>query len=240
MKEIKLIRFNQTKYHGNLKVMTGVNTQQLKLQKRKNRTLRMVLIAMFVALIAVGAFIKFPVGIVPVAMQCAFCVLCALTLGARDATIAVLIYLIMGLVGIPIFTAGGGFSYVLQPTFGYLLGYVFAVPIGAIVARGVKNTSRPKLWRLLLGGFILLAILYTFGVLYMYCILNFYMGKALAMSKAWLTGATIFLPTDCAWCVVASVVAHRVVPIVFKRADGMYGIKAELCGEEYVRGFSDR
>ena len=43
-------------------------------------------------------------------MQCAFCILCALMLGAKDATIAVAIYLAMGLVGIPIFTAGGGVS----------------------------------------------------------------------------------------------------------------------------------
>ena len=195
----------------------------------------MVLIAMFVALIAVGAFIKFPIGIVPVAMQCAVCIFCALVLGARDATIAVVIYLVMGLIGIPIFTAGGGFSYVFQPTFGYLLGYLFAVPVGAIVARGVKNTSRPKFWRLLLGAFTVLTILYTFGVMYMYLLLNFYMGKALEMSKAWLTGAAVFLPTDSAWCVVASIVAYRVVPLVFKKADGMYGLRADICNEEYQR-----
>lgn len=211
------------------------NTSTLKLQKRKNRTLRLILIALFVALIAVGAFIKFPIGIVPVAMQCAMCILCALVLGARDATIAVLIYLAMGLVGIPIFTAGGGFAYVLQPTFGYLLGYIFAVPVGALIARGVHNTSRPKLWRLLLGAFALLAILYTFGVIYMYLILNFYLGKAINMSAAWLTGCAIFLPTDCSFAVIASTVAHRVVPLVFKRSEGMLNIHADICNEEYVR-----
>lgn len=219
MKEIKCHRFNQAK----------------PVQKRKNRTLRLILIALFVALIAVGAFIKFPIGIVPVAMQCAMCMLCALVLGARDATIAVLIYLAMGLVGIPIFTAGGGFAYVLQPTFGYLLGYIIAVPVGALIARGVRNTSRPKLWRLLLGAFTLLAILYTFGVIYMYLILNFYFGKAINMSAAWLTGCAIFLPTDCSFAVLASIVAYRVVPLVFKRSEGMLNIRADICNEEYVR-----
>lgn len=211
------------------------NLQINKVQRRKNRTLRLVLIAVFVALIAVGAFIKFPVGIVPVSMQCAMCVLCALLLGAKDATVAVAIYIAMGLVGIPIFTAGGGFAYVLQPTFGYLVGYLFAVPAGALIARGVKNTSRPKLWRLLIGAFATLTILYTFGVTYMYLMLNFYMGKALEMSKAWLTGAAVFLPTDGVWCVVASVVAHRVVPLVFRKSEGMWGVRADLCNEEYAR-----
>lgn len=211
------------------------NLQINKVQRRKNRTLRFVLIAVFIALIAVGAFIKFPIGIVPVSMQCAMCVLCALMLGAKDATIAVAIYIAMGLVGIPIFTAGGGFAYVLQPTFGYLVGYLFAMPAGALIARGVKNTSRPKLWRMLLGAFATLTILYTFGVMYMYLMLNFYMGKALEMSKAWLTGAAVFLPTDCVWCIVASIVAHRVVPLVFRKSEGMFNLRADLCNEEYTR-----
>ena len=210
-------------------IKTNMNRQN------KNRTLRLVLIALFVALIAVGAFIKFPIGIVPVSMQCAFCILCALMLGAKDATISVAIYLAMGLVGIPIFTAGGGFSYVLQPTFGYLLGYIFALPAGALVARGLSNTSRPKLWRLLLGAFTALTIVYTFGVMYMYLMLNFYMGKAIDIGKAWMTGCAVFLPTDVCWCIVASLVAHRVVPLVFKRSVGMYNVRAYLCNEEYVR-----
>lgn len=206
---------------------------KVKLKMKKGRTLRLVLIAVFIALIAVGAFIKFPIGIVPVSMQCAMCVLCALMLGARDGVITVAIYLIMGLIGIPIFIAGGGFGYVLQPTFGYLLGYIVAVPVGALVARGVHNSSRPKLWRLLLGAFTVLTILYTFGVMYMYLLLNFYMGKAMEMSKAWLTGCAVFLPTDGAWCIVGSIVAYKVVPLVFKRTVGLCGLSAELCAEEY-------
>ena len=121
-----------------------------RVRRGRGRTLRLVLIAVFVALIAGGAFIKFPVGIVPVSMQCAVCILCALLLGAKDSTVAVAVYLVMGLAGIPIFTAGGGIGYVVKPTFGYLLGYIFALPIGAIIARGFGNTSRPKFWRLLL------------------------------------------------------------------------------------------
>ena len=206
--------------------------KNIKLQKRKSRTLRLVLIAIFVALIAVGAFIKFPIGIVPVSMQCAMCVLCALILGAKDGVATIAIYLIMGLVGIPIFTAGGGFTYVLQPTFGYLLGYIVAVPVGAIVARGVHNTARPKLWRLLLGALTVLAILYTFGVFYMYLMLNYYLGSAIDMSKAWLTGAAVFLPTDCMWCIVASLIAYKVVPLVYKYTLGRLSVTQT---EEYIR-----
>ncbi|MDE5601140.1 MAG: biotin transporter BioY [Clostridia bacterium] len=221
MKPLRYSRITNTK-----------TANSVKLQKRKSRTLRLVLIAIFIALIAVGAFIKFPIGIIPVSMQCAMCVLCALILGAKDGAATIAIYLIMGLIGIPIFTAGGGFTYVLQPTFGYLLGYLVAVPVGAIVARGVHNTARPKLWRLLLGSLTVLAILYTFGVFYMYLMLNFYMGKALDMSKAWLTGAAVFLPTDGMWCVVASLIAYKVVPLVYKYTLGRLSVTQT---EEYVR-----
>ena len=105
--------------------------------KRQNslkRTARLAVIAMFVALITVGAFIKFPIGIVPVSMQMAVCILCALTLGPWESLAAVAIYIAMGLIGIPVFTAGGGFSYVLQPTFGYLAGYLIALPVCGVIA----------------------------------------------------------------------------------------------------------
>ena len=203
--------------------------------KTKNRTRRLVYIAIFIALIIVGAFIKFPVGIVPVSMQCAFCILCALILGAKDGTVAILIYLAMGLVGIPIFTAGGGFSYVLQPTFGYMLGYIFAIPAGALIARGVRNTPNPKLWRLLLGAFTALVIVYFVGVMYMYLMLNFYVGNEIEIGKAWLTGCAIFLPTDCMWCVVGSLVAWRILPRLGLARQNVINSKKSVQYEEYRR-----
>ena len=96
--------------------------------KTISRTLRLVRIAIFLALIIVGAFVKFPIGIVPVSMQFAFCMFASLMLGGTDALICVAIYVAMGLVGIPVFSAGGGIFYVLQPTFGYVLGFLIAAP----------------------------------------------------------------------------------------------------------------
>lgn len=93
--------------------MVNGDIKKRKRENVKTQTLRLARIAVFVALIAAGAFVKIPIGIVPVSLQCAVCILCALLLGAKDATVAVAIYIVMGLVGIPIFTAGGGFTYVL-------------------------------------------------------------------------------------------------------------------------------
>ncbi len=201
----------------------------------RRRTARMVGIAMSVALIAVGAFVKIPIGIVPVSMQMAFCILSALLLGPWDALVAVTIYLAMGLMGIPIFTAGGGFAYVFQPTFGYLAGYLLALPVCGVIARGVRSDAPVKLRRLLLGAFAAMAIVYTFGVTYMYLMLNFYVGSHIALGKAWLTGSAVFLPTDIMWCVVGSLVAKRVVPVLDRARLAGRGMKRALMQEPYLR-----
>ncbi len=203
--------------------------------KRRGRTLRLALIAMFVALIAVGAFIKVPIGIVPVSLQMAFALLSALLLGPADSLIAVLIYLLMGLVGIPIFTAGGGIFYVLQPTFGYLLGYVFALPVAGVIARGARCDARPNYARMLLGALAGMAIVYTFGVTYMYLMLNFYLAKPISLKSAWLTGAAVFLPTDITWCVIGAAVARRIVPRLYGMSVTTKGISKPLLYEEYQR-----
>lgn len=173
--------------------------------------MRLVRIAIFVALIIVGAFVKFPIGIVPVSMQFAFCMFASLMLGGLDSFICVAIYIVMGLIGIPVFSAGGGFAYVLQPTFGYILGFLIAAPVGGFIARGFKNDAKLNIFRLLAGAFCSLAIVYTVGVMYMYLMLNFYVGTAMSMSKAWMAGCAVFLPTDCSWCVVGALVTYGVL-----------------------------
>lgn len=194
-----------------------------------SRTLRLVRIAIFLALIIVGAFVKFPIGIVPVSMQFAFCMFAGLMLGGTDAFFCILIYIIMGLAGIPVFTAGGGIFYVLKPTFGYILGFLIGAPVCGYVARGVKNTACPNIWRMLLGAFCALAICYSVGVMYMYLMLNFYVGTAMSMAKAWMVGCAVFLPTDATWCVVCSLVTFAVM----KRINPMPS--SRKFSDEYVR-----
>lgn len=87
----------------------------------------MIHCALFSALIAVGAFIKLPLFIVPMTLQTLFVMLAGMMLGKKEGTLSVGIYLFCGLIGFPIFANGGGISYFLQPTFGYLLGFIPAV-----------------------------------------------------------------------------------------------------------------
>jgi biotin transport system substrate-specific component len=92
------------------------------------QTRSLLLIALMAALTGVGGFIRIPVSPVPFTLQTLFVYLSADLLGKKGA-LSQIIFITLGLVGVPIFAMGGGIGYILQPTFGYLLGF----PIGAWV-----------------------------------------------------------------------------------------------------------
>ena len=103
---------------------------------------KMTFCAIFTALIAVGAFIKIPVPPIPFTLQTMFVVLAGLMLGGNMGGISALLYMILGLIGIPIFTGGGGIGYVLKPTFGYIIGFcVGAYAIGKISYKNFRGSK---------------------------------------------------------------------------------------------------
>ena len=99
-------------------------------------TRNMVLAALFAALTAIGAFLQIPTGTVPITLQFLFTALAGLLLGWKWGAVSQLLYVGIGLLGLPVFTQGGGIGYVLQPSFGFLLGLIpAAAVIGALTAR---------------------------------------------------------------------------------------------------------
>ena len=70
---------------------------------RNQKTKDMILSAMFVALISVGAFIKIPIPVVPFTLQDLFTMLAGLLLGKRRGSLAVCVYVALGLMGLPVF-----------------------------------------------------------------------------------------------------------------------------------------
>ena len=106
-------------------------------------TKSMILSALFVALIAIGAFIKVPVPVCPFTLQLLFTTLAGLLLGANLGFVSVCVYIIIGLIGIPIFTEGGGLGYIFQPTFGYLIGFAFGAYVAGISHKFTKYNKIP-------------------------------------------------------------------------------------------------
>ncbi len=133
-------------------------------------------ISIFVALMVVGAFIKFPNPLfpaVPVTLQLFFAVLAGLILGARNGLISQLIYTFLGLVGLPVFAYGGGFSYVLNPTFGFVVGFIFA----AYFAGLLREKAGASLRGIYLASALGFVLVYGFGIVYMYLINVFVLYK---------------------------------------------------------------
>lgn len=89
------------------------------MEKPMTKTRSLVYCALFTALIAVGAFIKIPIPVVPFTLQYLFTMLAGILLGS----LSVLAYMILGLIGLPIFSEGGGIGYVFKPSFGYIIGF---------------------------------------------------------------------------------------------------------------------
>lgn len=75
------------------------------MQQRKS-TLSLVMIAMFAALTAIGAFIKVPLPVVPFTLQIVFVLLAGSLLGSRNGLLSQSVYIGIGLVGLPVFTQG--------------------------------------------------------------------------------------------------------------------------------------
>ena len=101
----------------------------------QHRTLRsLILAALLGALTAIGAWLQIPVGITSITLQFLFTAFAGVLLGWKWGAVSQLLYVAIGLLGLPVFTQGGGIGYVLQPSFGFLLGLIpAAAVIGALL-----------------------------------------------------------------------------------------------------------
>ena len=174
---------------------------------------RMILIAIFAALTGIGAFIKIPTPIVPYTLQYLFCAYAGIFLGGKDGFYSQALYITIGLVGFPIFASGGGPAYVLQPTFGYLLGFALGAYIIGIMIEKIKTLSFVKIFSIITSG---LMMVYVFGVSYMYIIVNFYLNKQMDVMKAVAVGFTPYIIFDLGLNIIITITALRIIPILRK------------------------
>ena len=178
---------------------------------RKEKTKNMVLCAMFVSLISAGAWIRIPVPVVPFTLQFLFTTLAGLLLGGERGAMAVGIYMIMGLLGLPVFAEGGGPGYLLSPSFGYLIGF----GVDAYVTGKIANqVSRPGYKRLLAANFAGLGIVYFFGMLYYYLISKLYLGSPIGLWPLFLYGFILAVPGDMVLCLAGAVLGKRLIPLI--------------------------
>lgn len=180
---------------------------------KTSKTKQMILCALFAALIAVGAFIRIPIPVVPFTLQFLFTMLAGLLLGGKLGCISVLVYIFIGLLGLPVFAEGGGFAYVLKPSFGYLIGFAVGAYVTGVIANRVDS---PNYKRLFAATFIGLFIVYLFGMVYYYLISDFYLGNPIGLWPLFLYCFLLAVPGDIVLCIVGSLLGKRLIPLIKK------------------------
>lgn len=187
--------------------------------RSKISTQAMVLCGVFTTLIAVGAFIKVPVPVVPFTLQFLFTMLAGLLLGGRKGALSVGVYIVLGLVGLPVFAEGGGFWYILKPSFGYLLGFMLAA---YVTGRMVERKGRLSTGWVMAVNFLGLFIVYAAGMIYYYVICNYVIDTPIALGPLFLYCFVLAVPGDICLCILAAILTVRVRP-VFQRMTGIAG-----------------
>lgn len=127
-----------------------------------NKQKGMIFAALFAALIAAVSTVKIPLSFtpVPLTLQTLFVLLSGAMLGPRYGALAMIIYLILGAFGIPVFAGGkSGIGHLLGPTGGFL----FSFPVAAFVIGKLARTK--KLPVLLFAMFIGTLIIYLMGAI---------------------------------------------------------------------------
>lgn len=181
----------------------------------KMKTRNMILVALFAALTAVGAFIKIPIPPIPVSLQFFFCAFAGMLLGPRYGMLSQLVYVCVGLMGVPIFTKGGGLSYVFDTSFGYLIGFILAAWVIGFLSRKLGKLDFRNALISVVSGLI---ANYMIGVPYIYMIMNLYLGIPKTIGWAVSIGAAPFIVKDLAVCVIVALISCRILPIL-RRAD---------------------
>ena len=139
---------------------------------------RMVYAALMAALTAAGAYIAIPIGPVPIVLQNLFIMLAGLLLGGRWGLISVGVYLLAGVVGLPVFAGGtGGVGKFVGPTGGYLLGFVAAAYLIGVISESGRGRVAIDVMAMVAGT----VIIYAFGVPW----LKVVTGMSLARRSQW-------------------------------------------------------
>ena len=171
----------------------------------KQKTRNLTLCALFAALCAVCSQIAIPLPMVPINLALFAVHLAGALLGARYGTLSMLIYLILGLVGVPVFQGfKAGPSALFGPTGGYIIGYLAAAAVIGF------TTSRfgYRFHTLCIGMAIGVILCYTIGTIWFIIIMN--VGILESLSSCVFP----FLPGDIVKILLAAVLTKRLYPVL--------------------------
>jgi biotin transport system substrate-specific component len=168
--------------------------------------------ALFTALICIASFILKVGGeiVVPFSILPFMVLLTGGILGPRLGALSVTLYVLIGLIGLPVFAQSpfGGLTYVFHPTFGFLLGFILAAYLVGLIVEKIPSTDLRKFLVAMIVG---IGAIYILGIPYLYGIIKFYLGKPITLWRAVEIGLLPFIMLDLIKGLLAGVIAHHVL-----------------------------
>lgn len=169
---------------------------------QKIKTKQMVLIALMTAVTCVLGPLSIPLPFSPVPISLTnFAIFLAIfVLGMKNGTISFIIYLLLGAVGVPVFSSfRGGLQVLAGPTGGYLIGFIF---LALIMGFALDHFDR-KLVPTIIGMIIGMVVCYTFGTVWLAKLLS------LSFKEGLMMGVIPYLPGDAAKIIIAAIVGPK-------------------------------
>jgi biotin transport system substrate-specific component len=165
--------------------------------------------SMFGALTALGAYIMIPLPPVPITMQTLFVILSGALLGGYLGAMSQVVYILLGVIGLPVFTGGkAGIGVLFGPTGGYLIGFV----VGAFIIGKLTSLKRePGLFWLMGSMTAGIAIVYALGIMQLMFVAK------LSLIKAVSVGLLPPLPGDMIKIVVAALICRKIRGRIFNK-----------------------
>lgn len=168
---------------------------------QKISTRQLTLIAVMTAVMCILGPLSLPIGIVPISLTNLAIYLAIYALGAKRGTLSYIVYLFIGIVGLPVFSGfSGGFTKLLGPTGGYLIGFAFMAFISGIFIDKFSN----KIYMCFLGMVLGTIVTYLLGTAWLS-----YETK-MTFNAALYAGVIPFVPGDLIKMIVASLIGPQI------------------------------
>ena len=167
---------------------------------------QMTLISLFAALTAVGAFLSLPLQPVPLSLQTLFTLLAGMVLGSARGALSQVIYVFLGVIGLPVFAGfKAGIGILFGPSGGFLWGFIICAFLVGKMAEGKRGKN---IFYYFLVGLMGTIIIYILGIAQLSLVLGIGIRKAIAI------GMLPFLLGDILKIIAASFITHKLKSII--------------------------
>lgn len=175
------------------------------------------MMAMMMALLIITAKLVIPLPLFDyLSLQIITIYLIYPLLGTKYGLIVTFSYLILGLIGLPIFASGGGIFYIFKPSFGFLLSFATFPLIQATLSKLFWRRKWLPLKKILIINYSGLFYLYLIGLLYKCLILFFYLKETNVLYSVLAVSTLIDLSCDILLVFVASLLTYKLLPLIHK------------------------